>query len=924
MSGMARTLPVRAALAFLVLVLLSARAAAWAPPYPIIDTAERTSLGLFIAWTADPSGDLSIEQVQQLDPQRFVVSERDELNFGLTGDSYWFRIALQNTHDTEEILLLEIPHPQLSVIEFYRPTADGYRMTRGGTATTRVIGDFEHQDFLFRVEVPAGATQTYWFRVQSDMALGFSLHAERPDAFARTKGIAQIVLGVLIGILVGLVLFNAVAWLVLRERTFGWYLLFLVAVIVFLLAKQGYIGVLFLRAPDVQPLVESCAGTLATLIALQFAREFLTTRQHQPALDQAFVYLLAAGAIVLVVLPLAEAEQRMPMYTTLAALAMPLTLYAAWNAMRAGCPDAPRYLGARLISAVSGGLVVASEFGWISLPVRGAFLLVVSAGIEGMLIAWALYVRQDRTRRERVQGELSTAVEQAELRARSEFLSRFSHDVRTPLNGILGMTELLGDTSLTPRQREYTLTVRSCSENLLTLLNETLDWTRLESGQLEIQHVDFDLPQLIADAVETVQVRAEEKHIELIVDYDPALPARVNGDPARLRQVLCNLLGNAVRYTHRGEIQIHVAPTDQPHVLRLEVKDTGVGIPRERLAGLFDKTAGTRDGTAQGTGENRGFGLYIARQLIARMGGRVGVQSEEHRGSTFWITLPLPAALDQQLSADAGILVGKRLLVVDDNAAVRRVIETQAASWRMHVVSADNAQEALAIARTHANLGTSFDIVILDHNMPGMSGLQLAARIKEDPLIRHDALLIMLTGLNIAPTETMARNVGIRRVLTKPVSGRALQITLIEEFARRERFEPEANAVSSLSPNIRVLVIEDNNLSQKVIRGMLAKLGVRSDVVNNGQEALDAIQHQHYDLLLMDCEMPVMDGYEATRRIRAWESDNARRRTPIVALSAHILKEIKERCRLAGMDAHMAKPVDLNELRETLRVYCTH
>ncbi|MFZ5757220.1 MAG: response regulator [Pseudomonadota bacterium] len=906
------------ALAFLFLLFLSLPAGAHAPPYPILDATERNPLGLYVAWYEDTTGKLTIDDVEGVDPELFSVSDREVLHFGYTRSTYWFRVAMQNARESDETLLLDVPHPQLSTIEFYRPVDGGYAVTRAGTSTARVAGDFDHQNYLFGVTVPAGTTEVFWFRVQSDLSLDFSLDVEMPETFTHAQGISQIVTGLFIGILITMMLFNGVAWAVSREQTFAWYLVFLIAVIGFLLAKLGYIGVLFFRGPGVQPMVECLSGTVATLAGLQFARAFLNTHERQPVIDQGLTYLLLAGLVVLLALPFVEAPQRGPMYTTFAALAMPATLYAAWQAMRLGCPDAPRYLLARLVSACAGGIAVGSELGWLALPFRGASLLVVSASIEALIIALTLYIRRARNRRAAVRDKLRSAIDQAELRARTEFLGRFSRDVRTPLNGILGMTELMGDTSLTPRQREYTMTIRASGENLLALLNETLDWTRLESGQLEIQHVDFDLPQLIADSLETVQLRAEEKHVELVVDIDPSLPARVNGDPSRLRQILCNLLGNAVRYTHRGEVQVQVVPSGQPHVIRIEVRDTGVGIARDQLASLFDNQRAGKDGRH---GESRGFGLYIARQLVERMGGRIGAQSEEHRGSIFWVTLPLPAAPDQNTDTDAGILAGKRLLVVDDNAAVRRVIETQASSWRMAVTVADNAQEALAIARTQANLGASFDVVVLDHNMPGMSGLQLAARIKEDPLIRHDALIVMLTGMNIAPTETMARNVGIRRVLTKPVSGRALQQALVEEFARRERFEPDEPAMAPLSPNLRILVVEDNNLSQKVIRGMLAKIGVRSDVVSNGQEALEAIQHQRYDLLLMDCEMPVMDGYEATRRIRAWETDNARRRTPIIALSAHIMNEIKERCLQAGMDAHMAKPVDLNELRDALRVY---
>lgn len=903
----------------LLALLLSPYAAAYAPPYPIIDTTEPVSLGLFIAWFEDSAGQRSLDQIQALPPSAFTVPESELLHFGYTRSTYWFRLALQNTHDTDETLLLEVPHPGLSLIEFYRPVANGYALTSSGTSTDRIVGDFQHQHYLFVVTVPAGATAVYWFRVQSNFALDFSLQLKSPESHMYAQSMLQIAAGILIGTLIGLLLFNAIAWLVSRKSVHAWYLLFLLAVITFLLAKLGYIGVLFFREPGLHSLAESMAAIGATLAATQFARILLNTRLHQSALDLWLGYLLLAGIMALLAVPFIEPWHRGPMYTTLAALAMPATLYAAWIAMRGGCPDAPRYLGARLVSAAGGGLAVGAELGLLSLPLPAVYLLVLSTSTEASLIAWMLYARQTREHRANADARLAAAVANAELQARTEFLGRFSHDVRTPLNGILGMAELLADTSLSPRQREYTLTIRNSGENLLLLLNEALDWSQLESGQLEIQHTDFDLPQLIADSIETVQLRAEEKHIELIVDIDPSLPVRVNGDPSRLRQVLCNLLGNAVRYTHRGEVQVQVLPAGVPHTIRMEVRDTGIGIPRTKLATLLEKSPAKQ---SAGAGGHQGFGLLIARQLIERMGGSIGVQSEEHRGSMFWLTLPLPAAPEQHTTVDISLLAGKRVLIVDDNAAVRRIIETQAVSWGMSATVAANGQEALAIARTQANLGASFNIVVVDHNMPGMSGLQLAARIKEDPLIRHDTLIVMLTGLNIAPTETMARNVGISRVLTKPVSGRTLQTVLAEELARREKFEPEgSHANHPLAKNMRVLVVEDHPLSQKVIRGMLAKLGVRSDVVGNGQEAAEAVQHQRYDLVLMDCEMPVLDGYAATRRIRAWEIDNARQRTPIVALSAYIMNDVKERCRQSGMDAHMAKPVDLNELRETLRIY---
>ncbi len=906
-------------LQLLLLLLLPLHAAGYAPPYPILDNTESAPLGLFLAWHEDKSGRQTLDDVRLLPPESFHVPETNSFHAGYTRSTYWFRLALQNTRATDAILLLEVPHSGLALIEFYRPVGQNHAVTRSGTSTERIVGDFSHRQYLFQASVPAGSTATFWFRVQSDQVFRFSVNAEMPESFMLEQSIAQVMIGVFIGALLGFMLLIGTAWRASRQSTHAWYLLFAAAAIVFLLTRAGYIGVLFFRTNGMYSQIEAMAAITASLAALQFSRAFFDTRRNWPALDPWLGHLFLAGSIALIATPLVDAWQRNPMYLAFAALVIPATLYVAGSAVRRKHPNARHYFGARLIGASGGVLATAIDFGIFPSGTLSAEVLLVSISMEAMLIAWALHLRQAHSRESAIALQMRTAVVDAELHARSEFLARFSHDVRTPLNGILGMAELLADTSLTPRQREYMMTIRNSGNNALTLLEEAVDWSKIETGQLEIQHVDFDFLQLISDSIETIQLRAEEKHLEIIVDIDPSLPTQVNGDPSRLRQVLCNLLGNALRYTHRGEIHVQVLTTTVPHQVRIEVRDTGIGIPRRQLAALFNKSAGP---SGMASAENRGFGLTIAGQLIARMGGSIGVQSEEHHGSTFWITLPLPAAPEQLPAANHDLLKGKRLLIVDDNSTVRQVIVTQATRWGMHAAMANHGQEALAMARAQSNLGTPFGVVILDHNMPGMSGLQLAARIKEDPLIRHDALLIMLTGLNIAPTEPMARNVGIRRVLTKPVSGRTLHSVLVEELARRERFEPdETGGPAQLPTNMRVLVVEDHPLSQKVIRGMLAKLGIRSDVVGNGQEALDAVLHHRYDLILMDCEMPVMDGYEATRRIRAWEIDNARPRTPIIALSAYIMNEIKERCRLAGMDAHLAKPVDLNEFRETLRIY---
>jgi len=307
------------------------------------------------------------------------------------------------------------------------------------------------------------------------------------------------------------------------------------------------------------------------------------------------------------------------------------------------------------------------------------------------------------------------------------------------------------------------------------------------------------------------------------------------------------------------------------------------------------------------------------------MQGEFGIQSGTNQGSTLWLTLPLdPDRLEQPTTDLDRSLKGARVLVVDDNDTCRKVLVQQCSAWGLNVSAVSSGKEALALLRTKAHLRDYFDAVLLDQNMPGMTGMQLAAKIKEDPSLNHDILLIMLTGISNAPSKIIARNAGIKRILAKPVAGYTLKTTLADELNQRNKgaspfsLPSDASKPISVPSDFRILVAEDNSISTKVIRGMLGKLNLQPDTASNGEEALIAMKAQHYDLVLMDCEMPVLDGFSATRQLRAWEVGNQRVRTPVVALTAHILTEHKERAVQAGMDGHMAKPVELSQLRELI------
>lgn len=580
-----------------------------------------------------------------------------------------------------------------------------------------------------------------------------------------------------------------------------------------------------------------------------------------------------------------------------------------------------------LLGAASAAALLAT----LALPATAlaASLAATLAGVLLFLLSLWLRVCQRRRIHARLDARRAEDADRAELAGKAKFLARISHEVRTPLNGVLGMTELLLDTPLSARQRDYVQTIHSAGNELLVLLNEIFDISGLESGEIELDEVQFDLHALLDDCLEIFRAKAELQKVELIGFVQPQVPRTLSGDPTRLRQALLNLLEHAFRQTDEGEILLVAAveqAAGQPPRLRIAVQDSGRPLGEAEREALLNTPLHSRDYLAESRLDGH-LGLIISRQLASLMHGEFGLESGSAQGSTLWLSLPLKADSLGQGGADSAPLREARVLVVDDNETCRKVLLQQCQSWGLQASGAASGTEALALLRTKANLREYFDIVLLDQDMPGMSGLQLAARIKEDPFVNHDLLLVMLSNQRHAPSKVVARNAGISRILAKPVAGYALKTTLAEELGRARRqggAAPRREREAAAPEGFRILVAEDNSISTKVIRGMLGKLDLSPDLVGNGREALQAMQRQQYDLVLMDCEMPVLDGFAATEQLRAWEAAEGRARTPVVALSAHILDEHKARAQRVGMDGHMAKPVELSQLRALVEHWAAH
>ncbi len=895
-------------------------------PLMVVDQEVYTrAVGDFALVLEDETGEYGIDDI--ITPplqQRFQPAE-EGLEFGFSSSVFWLKFSVRNDLPDMANLVLNATYPLIDKMVLYRQTPQGFEAQPLGDSFAYHQRQIDLTSFAFKLQLPPGETDTFYLAIESTSTLSIPLTLYTDHAFFEYLHDHQTYLGIFYGICFGLLAYNLFLYFAIREKSYIYYVGFVLANAYIASCFDGFNYRFLPEWIYYQGVAIYVSMCITMWFACQFTRVYLDTANAMPRIDRMFQFFAMAGIAGAVVVSVIPSRAISVLILVTIAFAIISFLVSAFIRVRQGYGPARLFLLAWLVvlSPIFFGVLNALKI--LSLHEFTPYFHKMGVAGEMIILSLALANRINVLKASEHEAREKANQARAETKAKSEFLAKMSHEIRTPMNGVLGMSELLKETPLKPNQIHYVRTIYNSGQALLGIINDILDYSKIEAGKLDLEATEFNLEDLIDECVSVFALRSSDQKVPLISLLDPKVPKMAIGDPTRLRQIIINLLGNAFKFTEKGEVQLNAKlekQFDDKMLVRFDIVDTGIGISAEAQARLFESFSQADSSTTRKYG-GTGLGLAICKQLAELMGGEIGVTSEPGRGSTFWFTAIFDIAANQsvqQLEDALKVLKGKHVLVIDDNLHVVQVIRTLAESWEMKVSAAHNGESGLALARQLLADKVTIDIALLDLELPDTNGIEVSRELLKmgGDTFPH----ILITSARNLPQRSDLEHSGISVAIEKPMPAshlrRQLARALSDQSDAANRWFEE-NIETADFARLKVMVAEDNNVNQLVVLGMLKRLNIKPVMVSNGLQAVEAYKAEDppFDVVLMDCEMPEMDGYDATQQIRLYEHD-LKHRAVILALSAHAMADHRQRSLDSGMDDHICKPVTMESLREAL------
>lgn len=913
----------------------------------ISDQQLAVNVGQGIEFLVDSKNNLHPKDLLTKTELNWQTITTDSINFGFTTEPHWFRLTVKNNHPREAYWLLHSSYTMTDYLDFYQ--IDGDVITKHQTNGDLVPFykrsiDYYRPSFTFHL--PPGEEAVFLLRVQTEGALKLPLSIMPEVEYYQNSKQNWMFDGLFYGGTLVMVLYNMFLFFSTREKSYLIFVSFIVSVTWVVAQATGYLyEYITYDYPTLNKVILNTSLCILYASGIWFAEEFVKHKQLPKYFTHLTksVYVGSAFCLALVfVLP----------YTIMTLICLVLGFYSCMLALigvgslyfQKSTDNTTRravvfYELAWLPGLSALFITIIEIIGLVTLPYWLDIFALCQCSVLAMvtILSFAYGDKLNTLQKEKqlMDKELHTMKEttfraEAEVHAKSEFLAKMSHEIRTPMNGVLGMSELLRGHLRDKTTRYYNDIIYSSGNALLTIINDILDFSKIEAGKMELESIPMDLENLCLESLSIFKVKANEKNLLLICDFDPDLDLRRMGDPTRLRQVIINLVGNAFKFTEKGQVVLEVKPCpDHPESkVHFSIKDTGIGISKQGLSKLFSSFSQVDSSTSRKYG-GTGLGLTICKELSKLMGGEIGVESNEGEGSTFWFTAELPLYDGNELLDPEPVkdLAGYKILYVDDNPTYLNVVKSRLASWGVEIAAATSAREAKNILQKDSN----WDVVACDIDMPGENGLDLARWIKAQAETCK-LPVFFLSATSELPSKAELKELGVLFAEQKPILAsdlrhffrKALGIVISE--SQRTDGDNEYHSTRSLN----ILLADDNDINRIVATGMLEKLGHKVTLAISGKEAIDSFidhnidknQDTPFDLILMDCEMPEIDGYMATKSIRNIENDQQLSHIPIVALTAHAVREHLDRCIESGMDRYVTKPVVMKNLFEVIETIC--